>query len=249
MSLVCFSGDGRIRVGGTSPKGPCASADMKKGDVIVSIDGTALHGKTIKQVAALLTAQKGVRMKLGLYSEGPDSFNDLVDGTSERTVWLQQGEAPSIGLQLASTSKGTRVFGFWKDEKFHAQYVIFFSLSLRVLLCVTHTHTHTHTHCHTHTRARVRARHTHTHTHTHSVHTRTSSLPHTHTLALQALFAVHWRCHPQGQRERRVGVIVRRDHRCHRAHHNPRLLSQARHVASQRHWAGQRVRCVLPCHM
>ena len=90
----------------------------------MAIPTKQVHGKTIKHVAALLTAQKGVRMKLGLFAESRENFSDMLDANSERRVWLQQGEAPSIGLQLAATSKGTRVFGFWKDEKFHAQYVV-----------------------------------------------------------------------------------------------------------------------------
>lgn len=120
MSIVQFS-DKRLRVGGVSPKGPCSSADLTGGEVIVSVDDTLVDGMSVVDVSRLLTSNKGRWMKLGLYVDDQVDYSLLLDSETERHVWLQQGEAPSIGIRLASTDVGARITDFWPEGS-HAKH-------------------------------------------------------------------------------------------------------------------------------
>lgn len=120
MSLVMFE-DMRVRIGGISPKGPCASADMHPGDILVSVDGQQMHNLGLDAAATMLTANVGKWMKLGLYRDELVDYTVMLDSETERQVWLQQGEAVSIGFRLASTDKGARLADFWPEQS-HAQY-------------------------------------------------------------------------------------------------------------------------------
>jgi len=124
MSLVAFE-DRRVRIGGTSPKGPCASVDIQPGDVIISIDGEVVDELSISTVASMLTSKVGQWMKLGLHVDDRLDYSDMRASQSSREVWLEQGEAVSIGVHLTTSRVGgrtaTRIAGFWLANS-SAQY-------------------------------------------------------------------------------------------------------------------------------
>eukprot|EP00038_Savillea_parva_P008917 m.180057 g.180057 ORF g.180057 m.180057 type:complete len:370 (-) comp14916_c0_seq1:136-1245(-) len=120
MSVMQFK-DRVIRVGGIHPKGPCATADIRPGDQIVSIDGESVHHKTLATVALMLTANRGKMIKLGLNVDQQYDFAEMLNLKTERQIWFQQGEAESHGITLGSTTAGTRIVEF-SPEGSLAQY-------------------------------------------------------------------------------------------------------------------------------
>lgn len=110
------------RVGGIHPKSPCANADLRPGDIILSVDGIEVDDMKLEEVAEEITANKGKPIKLGLHVMPPEEFDfqTMLTEESERQVWFQQGEASTIGLKLGETRRGTRITEFFAGG--NAQY-------------------------------------------------------------------------------------------------------------------------------
>mmetsp|Transcript_17499 Transcript_17499/g.45747 ORF Transcript_17499/g.45747 Transcript_17499/m.45747 type:complete len:368 (+) Transcript_17499:61-1164(+) len=121
LSLVQFR-DGKPRVGGIHPKGPCAATAIRCGDILLSIDDRDVSEASVKEVATILTEKRGKRMTLGLHSDDTANYEVLLtESGAECQTWVQQGEAASIGIKLAATRRGTRIKEFCPAGS-HAEY-------------------------------------------------------------------------------------------------------------------------------
>lgn len=58
-----------LYVGMVHPQGPAHQAGLRHGDEIVSVDGTALTGKSYEQVVHMIRGEAGTVVKLGVRAE------------------------------------------------------------------------------------------------------------------------------------------------------------------------------------
>jgi C-terminal processing protease CtpA/Prc len=77
------------------PEGPAHQAGLAHGDEIVTVDGTALSGKSYEEVVKIIRGEPGTVVKLGVKGEG---------GTRELSITRVPGETLSKG---PSGSHGT----------------------------------------------------------------------------------------------------------------------------------------------
>lgn len=120
LSVMQFK-DWIARIGGIHPRGPCATADLSPGDIIVSIDGTLVHELKLDDIADLITMNKGMRVKIGIYEIEDFDFEAMLAEETERQVWFQQGEESTMGIKLGATTRGNRITEFFPAES-HARY-------------------------------------------------------------------------------------------------------------------------------
>jgi len=59
-----------LYVGMAHPEGPAQQAGVRHGDEIVTVDGTAVSGKTYEQVIRMIRGDAGTIVKLGVKGEG-----------------------------------------------------------------------------------------------------------------------------------------------------------------------------------
>lgn len=65
------------------PEGPAARAGLAQGDELVSVDGTALAGKTYEQVVGMVRGEVGTSVKLGVKRDAAVHELTLVRVTEE----------------------------------------------------------------------------------------------------------------------------------------------------------------------
>lgn len=58
-----------LYVGMVRPEGPAQQAGLRHGDEIMSVDGTAVTGKSYEQVVKMIRGEAGTIVKLGIKSE------------------------------------------------------------------------------------------------------------------------------------------------------------------------------------
>ena len=59
-----------LYVGMVHPEGPAQQAGLRHGDEIVTVDGTAVSGKTYEQVVRMIRGDAGTIVKLGVRGDG-----------------------------------------------------------------------------------------------------------------------------------------------------------------------------------
>jgi C-terminal processing protease CtpA/Prc len=59
-----------LYVGMVHPEGPAQQAGLRHGDEIVTVDGTAVSGKTYEQVVKMIRGEAGTVVKLGVRGDG-----------------------------------------------------------------------------------------------------------------------------------------------------------------------------------
>lgn len=59
-----------LYVGMVHPEGPAHQAGLRHGDEIVTVDGTAVSGKTYEQVVKMIRGEAGTVVKLGVKGDG-----------------------------------------------------------------------------------------------------------------------------------------------------------------------------------
>lgn len=59
-----------LYVGMVHPEGPAQQAGLRHGDEVVTVDGTAVSGKTYEQVVRMIRGDAGTIVKLGVRGEG-----------------------------------------------------------------------------------------------------------------------------------------------------------------------------------
>lgn len=59
-----------LYVGMVHPEGPAQQAGLRHGDEIVTVDGTAVSGKTYEQVVRMIRGEAGTVVKLGVKGDG-----------------------------------------------------------------------------------------------------------------------------------------------------------------------------------
>lgn len=82
VGLVISENDGHIEVVSVIGGGPADVAGIKKGDVIVSVDGSDVNGLAQEEVSKLLRGEKGTSVRVGIMREGLDSVSlaDVIRG-------------------------------------------------------------------------------------------------------------------------------------------------------------------------
>lgn len=58
-----------LSIGTVHPEGPARRAGLRPGDEVVSVDGTALTGKSYEQVVTMIRGEAGTSVKLGVRAE------------------------------------------------------------------------------------------------------------------------------------------------------------------------------------
>jgi C-terminal processing protease CtpA/Prc len=59
-----------LYVGMVHPEGPAHQAGLRHGDEIVTVDGTAVSGKSYEQVVKMIRGEAGTVVKLGVKGDG-----------------------------------------------------------------------------------------------------------------------------------------------------------------------------------
>lgn len=59
-----------LYVGMVHPEGPAQQAGLRHGDEVVTVDGTAVSGKSYEQVVKMIRGEAGTVVKLGVKGEG-----------------------------------------------------------------------------------------------------------------------------------------------------------------------------------
>ncbi len=83
-----------LYVGMVRPEGPAQQAGLKHGDEIVSVDGTAVTGKSYEQVVKMIRGEAGTIVKLGVKGDADTREISITRVASDR---LPKGPAGSHG--------------------------------------------------------------------------------------------------------------------------------------------------------
>ena len=79
----------KLYVGMVHPEGPVQQAGLRHGDEVMTVDGTAVSGKSYEQVVKMIRGAAGTVVKLGVKGEG---------GMLELSITRVGGDALSKGL-------------------------------------------------------------------------------------------------------------------------------------------------------
>jgi C-terminal processing protease CtpA/Prc len=77
-----------LYVGMVHPEGPAHQAGLRHGDEIMTVDGTAVSGKSYEQVVKMVRGESGTIVKLGIKGDG---------GTRELSITRMAGDKLSKG--------------------------------------------------------------------------------------------------------------------------------------------------------
>jgi C-terminal processing protease CtpA/Prc len=83
-----------LYVGMVRPEGPAQQAGLRHGDEIMSIDGTAVTGKSYEQVVKMIRGEAGTIVKLGVKGEADSREISITRVASDK---LPKGPAGSHG--------------------------------------------------------------------------------------------------------------------------------------------------------
>jgi C-terminal processing protease CtpA/Prc len=83
-----------LYVGMVRPEGPAQQAGLRHGDEIMSVDGTAVTGKSYEQVVKMIRGETGTIVKLGVKSEADTREISITRVASDT---LPKGPAGSHG--------------------------------------------------------------------------------------------------------------------------------------------------------
>lgn len=83
-----------LYVGMVHPEGPAHQAGLRHGDEIVTVDGTAVSGKTYEQVVKMIRGEAGTVVKLGVKGDGGTRELSITRVASDK---LPKGPAGSHG--------------------------------------------------------------------------------------------------------------------------------------------------------
>jgi C-terminal processing protease CtpA/Prc len=83
-----------LYVGMVRPDGPAQQAGLRHGDEIMSVDGTAVTGKSYEQVVKMIRGETGTIVKLGVKSEADTREISITRVASDK---LPKGPAGSHG--------------------------------------------------------------------------------------------------------------------------------------------------------
>jgi C-terminal processing protease CtpA/Prc len=83
-----------LYVGMVRPEGPAQQAGLRHGDEIMSVDGTAVTGKSYEQVVKMIRGEAGTIVKLGVKGEADSREISITRVASDK---LSKGPAGSHG--------------------------------------------------------------------------------------------------------------------------------------------------------
>ena len=83
-----------LYVGMVRPEGPAQQAGLRHGDEIMSVDGTAVTGKSYEQVVKMIRGEAGTIVKLGVKGEADSREISITRVASDK---LPKGPAGSHG--------------------------------------------------------------------------------------------------------------------------------------------------------
>jgi len=83
-----------LYVGMVHPEGPAHQAGLRHGDEIVTVDGTAVSGKTYEQAVKMIRGEAGTVVKLGVKGDGGTRELSITRVASDK---LPKGPAGSHG--------------------------------------------------------------------------------------------------------------------------------------------------------
>ncbi len=83
-----------LYVGMVYPEGPAQQAGLRHGDEVVTVDGTAVSGKTYEQVVKMIRGEAGTIVKLGVKGEGGSRELSITRVASDK---LPKGPSGSHG--------------------------------------------------------------------------------------------------------------------------------------------------------
>ena len=81
-----------LYVGMVHPEGPAQQAGLRHGDEIVTVDGTAVSGKSYEQVVKMIRGEAGTVVKLGVKGDGGNRELSITRVASDK---LPKGPAGS----------------------------------------------------------------------------------------------------------------------------------------------------------
>jgi C-terminal processing protease CtpA/Prc len=85
-----------LYVGMVHPEGPAQQAGLRHGDEVITVDGTAVSGKTYEQVVKMIRGEAGTIVKLGVKGDGGPRELSITRVASEK---LSKGPSGSHGNQ------------------------------------------------------------------------------------------------------------------------------------------------------
>lgn len=83
-----------LYVGMVHPEGPAQQAGLRHGDEVVTVDGTAVSGKTYEQVVKMIRGEAGTIVKLGVKGDGGSRELSITRVASDK---LPKGPSGSHG--------------------------------------------------------------------------------------------------------------------------------------------------------
>jgi C-terminal processing protease CtpA/Prc len=83
-----------LYVGMVHPEGPAQQAGLRHGDEVVTVDGTAVSGKSYEQVVKMIRGETGTVVKLGVKGEGGSRELSITRVASDK---LPKGPSGSHG--------------------------------------------------------------------------------------------------------------------------------------------------------
>jgi C-terminal processing protease CtpA/Prc len=66
-----------LYIGRVHPEGPAAKAGLRNGDELVTVDGTAVAGKSYEQVVKMVRGEAGTNVKLGVKRENDGGVREV----------------------------------------------------------------------------------------------------------------------------------------------------------------------------
>jgi C-terminal processing protease CtpA/Prc len=73
-----------LYVGMVHPEGPAQQAGLRHGDEVVTVDGTAVSGKSYEQVVKMIRGEAGTVVKLGVKGEGGSRELSIIRAASDK---------------------------------------------------------------------------------------------------------------------------------------------------------------------
>lgn len=77
MEKNAETGEMEVVVANVLPEGPASKTALMAGDVIVAVDGTPIHGKTLNEVVKMIRGQGGTDVVLTVRHKGSEEYTDI----------------------------------------------------------------------------------------------------------------------------------------------------------------------------